>query len=144
MARRYRCGPFDSRSSECCSRCVQGWHHAVAHCSTIRYFPIECAESIGVGRTEAMSHHSEDWNGYEEQYKLKRRYEDKPTSPSRTTRFRTPDARMQARNSGYLPEQCHAGKVRFCSRGQYLLVATEIMDKNLSRATVSISEMMTM
>jgi hypothetical protein len=43
---RQNCGhPFDSWSSECPSRSVQGGHHAITDCAAVRDFPIECAES---------------------------------------------------------------------------------------------------
>jgi hypothetical protein len=47
-ARQYCRRPFDSWSSECRSRSIQGGRYAITDCAAVRDFPIECAEGISI------------------------------------------------------------------------------------------------
>ena len=38
---------FDARKSECSSRRIQGWDHAIADCATVWNFPSEYTEGVG-------------------------------------------------------------------------------------------------
>ena len=53
---RYYGSPFDSWSTESCSRSIQGGCHTFTDRSTVRNFPIECAQGFVVGWNEAVNH----------------------------------------------------------------------------------------